>query len=252
MKKKVDVVRVGNLTEDIIDEVVVEKPLTIIVNDTEIATLLSSPSDLKNLAVGFLISEGVILSKENIGRMNIDQDDGIAQISTLEPVDLDSFQKRIITSGCLGFYSEAGLHVRRIENHLRISKDILSKCMASLESGSKIFKDTGGVHSSALCDNKGLLYLSEDIGRHNTVDKIVGHIFLNEVDPKDKFLVTTGRISSEMILKAARAGIPLVASRSAPTDMAIINSKSRNVTLIGFLRNNRMNVYNNSELVDIR
>lgn len=245
MKKKVEATKVGEDAQDVEDEVVVESPLTIKVNGRELATLLCSPLDLEYLTIGYLFAEGVLSGVKDVKEVSIDEHEGLSVVETTQPVDLEGFQRRIITSGCIGYYSDASLSVKRIVNELCVGKAEIIALMRELESGSALFKATGGVHSSALCEKGGVIYLSEDIGRHNTIDKITGYLLKEGIDPSDKLLLTTGRLSSEMVLKAARAGIPLVASRSAPTDLAVSAARRQNVTLIGFVRNNRLNVYNN-------
>jgi FdhD protein len=245
VKKGVEITRVGDAIEKVEDYVVVETPLTIYVNGLELATLLCSPHDLKYLTVGFLAGQGLIHDTGSIKEINVDEYDGVSKVTTAEDVDLEDYHRRIVTSGCLGFYSNADLKVKRLKNEFNADKEDIIRLMRELESKSELFKATGGVHSSALCDKQRMVYLSEDIGRHNTVDKIIGYMLMEKVEPGDKMLLTTGRMSSEMVLKVARAGIPLVASRSAPTDLAVTAAAIRNVTLVGFVRNNRVNVYTN-------
>ena len=106
-----------------------------------------------------------------------------------------------------------------------------------------LFKTTGGVHSAALADSEKLLYFHEDIGRHNAVDKIIGECLLNSTTTDDKGLFTSGRLSSEILLKAAKLKIQLIVSRAAPTSLSIELAETLNITLIGFVRGRRMNIY---------
>ena len=108
---------------------------------------------------------------------------------------------------------------------------------------SAVFKETGGVHISALCDNKKIIFFNEDIGRHNTVDKIIGKSLEKKISLKNKIILTSGRLSSEMVLKAAKQQIPLIASKSAPTELAVKLAKNLGMTLVGFVRSGRVNVY---------
>lgn len=249
VKKGVEITRVGDTIEKVEDYVVVETPLTIYVNGAELATLLCSPHDLRYLTVGYLAGQGLIHEPGSITGIDVDEYEGVSKVTTAEAVDLGDYQRRIVTSGCLGFYSKADLNVKRLKNGFKVCKDDIIRLMRELESKSELFKETGGIHSSALCDRENMFYLSDDIGRHNTVDKIIGYMLLEKVEPGDKMLLTTGRMSSEMVLKAARASIPLVASRSAPTDLAVTAAASRNVTLVGFVRDSRVNVYTNRDYI---
>jgi FdhD protein len=112
-----------------------------------------------------------------------------------------------------------------------------------LQQKALLFKATGGVHSAALADNEMLLYFYEDIGRHNAVDKIIGECLLNGTATDDKALFTSGRISSEIMLKAAKLKIQLIVSRAAPTSLSVELAEALNITLVGFVRGRRMNIY---------
>jgi len=228
---------------------VVEKPLTIQVNDVEIATLLCSPDKLDYLTLGFLKSEGLIESIDGIDSLDINEDEGIAKIGLKDNIKLGDFQRRIITSGCLGFYSKNQTRQKRIQNNIKVNKDELLALMAKLEEGAVVFRETGGTHSSALCSTRDIIFQCEDIGRHNTLDKIIGYIMSEGIDPSDKIIATTGRLSSEMVLKAVGIGIPVVVSRSAPTDTAVTIAENLNIMLIGFARAGRLNIYSNPDNV---
>ncbi|MCK5427578.1 MAG: formate dehydrogenase accessory sulfurtransferase FdhD, partial [Thermodesulfovibrionia bacterium] len=112
---------------------------------------------------------------------------------------------------------------------------------------SELFRSTGGVHSAALCDAHEMLVFAEDIGRHNAVDKVIGYAFLENIPMQNKILLLSGRLSSEIINKAVRAKVPLLISRAAPTDIAVETAKKYNLTLIGFLRGQKLNVYSNPQ-----
>ena len=110
---------------------------------------------------------------------------------------------------------------------------------------SQLFLDTGGVHSCALCDINKIIIFKEDIGRHNALDKVLGKALLEDIDFRDKIILTSGRISSEILIKTAKRQIPVIVSRSAPTSLSIDIAKKLNITLIGFARGKRMNIYSN-------
>ena len=116
-------------------------------------------------------------------------------------------------------------------------------------SRSKIFKATGGIHGAALCDTKGIIVFSEDIGRHNAIDKVFGECMLRDFSTHDRIIVTSGRISSEIVLKVARTEIPLLISKSAPTDIGVKLADDLGITLVGFVRKRRMNVYTHAHRV---
>ncbi len=240
-------------THAVYDTLVLETPITIFLNDVELVTLMCSPTNLEELAVGFLFTEGVIAGKRDIRSVVSDYDEGAVWLSTKGPKKKtrDLLSRRLITTGCgrgLSFRDASGIKLR-VHSRLKIRADGLFALMRDFQRRSELFKQTGGVHSAALCDSSGILVLREDIGRHSAVDKVIGHCILAEMPMKDTILVTSGRISSEMLIKAARAGIPLIMSKSAPTVLGVSLAKEFGVTLVGFVRGSRMNIYSDRKRV---
>ncbi|UCG67659.1 MAG: formate dehydrogenase accessory sulfurtransferase FdhD [Deltaproteobacteria bacterium] len=235
-----------NDTEDLVTR---ELPLTIILNNQELVTLLCSPTDLKYLAIGFLSSEGLVKSKDEIKKITIDDQRGVVRVETEEDKDFASelVFKRFITSGCgrgASFYSAADVQgQRKIESQMRISAPEILALVKELQNRSKVYRTTGGVHSAGLCDSTSILVFAEDIGRHNAIDKIFGQSLLEGIPTEDRAIITSGRISSEILLKVAKRNIPVIMSRSAPTDLGVRLADELGITLIGFVRGKRMNVY---------
>jgi FdhD protein len=231
------------------DLVIVEYPFTIFLNESEFITLLCSPKSLEQLAVGFLHSEGILKSIDDIESIKIDKDNGYGYITTKNKNLLSQklYGKRTITTGCGKgsiFYSTVdGIKCNKIENKMDINNNNVLNLMKSFNKKSKLFLDTGGVHSVGLCNSDGILLFEEDIGRHNALDKIIGKCLYDNISIKDKIIITSGRITSEVILKCAKIGIPYIVSRSAPTNLAIDIAKDLNIGLIGFVRGNKMNIY---------
>lgn len=231
------------------DWVAREFPLTIILNNQELATLLSSPNNLKYLAVGFLYSEGLIETKEEIKGISLDEKSGVAKIETKENKDLEQrlFHKRVIATGCgraIAFYNVADINgTDRIDSNLQFSSEDIFHMMKEFQRTSEVYRATGGVHSAALCDTGGIIVFEEDIGRHNAIDKIFGKCLLEEIPTSDRIMFTSGRISSEILFKVAKRNVPVIVSKSAPTDMGVILAREFGLTLIGFARGRRMNVY---------
>lgn len=231
------------------DIVTVEFPFTIFINDEEIITLLCSPYFLKELAVGFLYSEGFISSLSDIDRIYIDEEKGLGYVYVK---NIDEFSeafrgKRTITSGCgkgTVFYNVLdSFKSKKIEKPLNINIENIKSLMRIFNKKSELFLKTGGVHSCALCNKEDIIVFYEDIGRHNALDKIFGKALLEGIDTKDKVVLTSGRISSEMLIKAAKRQIPVIVSRSAPTSLAVEMAEKLRITLIGFARGERMNIY---------
>ena len=192
---KVDKKEHSNELETIIGEF----PLALVLNGEYSNTFLCTPENLEQLVAGFLMTKGVIKSKDNIKSIEKTE-------TTIKVSDIYEVMKENLTS-------------------------------------SELFKNTGGVHSVAIYDNEKLITIREDVARHNAMDKSIGYCLLNNIDLKDKIIFVSGRISCEMILKAAKAGIPIVISKSAPTNLSREIAKKLNITLAGFVRGERMNIY---------
>ena len=153
--------------------------LTIFLNGQELVTIMCSPKDLKYLAVGFLVSEGLLQNLESINKIEVDEFAGVVRVETKEAPDPDSrfFAKRLITSGCGGgatFYSAADIAAAKIESKMTISAEDVLALAREFQHHSELYLSTHGVHSAAICDGKKILVFNEDIGRHNAIDKIFG------------------------------------------------------------------------------
>ena len=250
--KKVNIIKIEQdqilRKEDI---VVIEYPLTIFLNDEEIITLLCSPNSLKYLVLGFLYSEGFITCFSDIKNLRIDSDKGIAYVYLHE---INKFSKkfrgkRTITSGCgkgTVFYNVLdSFKSKKIEKEFPIKIDSIKTLIKEFNRKSELFINTGGVHSCALCSMEDILIFEEDIGRHNALDKVFGKALLEDMDTTDKIILTSGRISSEILIKAAKRQIPVIVSRSAPTSLSVEIANELNITLVGFARGQKMNIYSN-------
>jgi len=233
------------------DVVVREFPLTIILNDRELLTLLCSPTNLEYLAVGFLLSEGLIKGKDEIRKIITDEPRGVVRVKTRQDSEfVDDFSfKRLITSSCGGgasiYRATDARGQLKVESQIGISAVDIFALVREFQHSSQIFRASGGVHSAALCDTKSILLFSEDIGRHNAIDKIFGECILRDIPTDERIVVTSGRISSEILLKVAKRNIPVLISKSAPTNLGVKLASDFGVTLIGFVRGERMNVYAN-------
>jgi len=235
-------------SSDGIDKVVRELPLTIILNEKELVTLLCSPVDLKYLAIGFLYSEGLIKGKDEIRKVLVDEVRGVVRVETRgDKGSTEQIFKRLITSGCgrgASFYSAADIQDQeRVDSQLVVMANEIFDLVYEFQYRSQLFRATGGVHSAALSDGKKILIFAEDIGRHNAIDKIFGRCLLEDISLDGRMIVTSGRISSEILLKVAKRKIPVIISKSAPTNMAVRLADSLGITLVGFVRGKRMNVY---------
>ncbi|KTB49262.1 formate dehydrogenase accessory sulfurtransferase FdhD [Dehalogenimonas alkenigignens] len=248
---RLDVTRVSEATaEPVGDEVAREAALTIFFNDMELVTMLCSPAEENYLAAGFLAAEGLIESAGDITSMTIDGVRGIARVTAKSSGEAGRIWKRFISSGCgrgATFYSAADVASPPVVSSMKLHPDQIYRLMKDFQERSEVFKTTGGVHAAALAAPGGIELFSEDIGRHNAVDKVFGRCLIEGIGTKDRMLLVSGRISSEILLKTARRGIPFLISRSAPTDSGVKLAEKLGITLIGFVRGHRMNIYANPE-----
>ncbi len=240
------------------DLVVRETPVTIFLNDVDLVTLLCSPKDLEYLAVGFLFSEGLIKGKEDIKSIFADKKDGVVWIETVgkrKPHD-NVLTKRLITTGCgkgLSFV-DSPKHRKspKAARDFEVQVSQVGMLMKEFQTRSRTYRTTGGVHSAGLANARGIVAFNEDIGRHNAIDKVLGESILKEIKTDHLIMMTSGRISSDLIVKAARARIPVIVSRSAPTDLSVKLARDLGTTLVGFARGSRMNVYSNGWRIKAR
>lgn len=245
--KEMNIKRINKgLQEETLDSVIEEIPLEIFVNHEFYAALMCTPLEVKALAIGFLFSEGVITSINSIKSIEEKYENRMCIVLDHE-INTLCHSSRAITSGCgSGSVRTISLEegsVKPIESNCKFNALDILKLMSEFNSKSDLFKQTGGVHSCCICNNDSILVFSEDIGRHNALDKVVGKAMMNNIILKDKLIMTTGRISSDMVVKVAKAGIQLIVSHSAPTTLAINIAKAANITIVGFARGSKMNVY---------
>lgn len=235
-------VRRGRL-EEVKGAVVREQPLTVYVNGARFLTLLCTPVKLDALVVGYLWMEKVIGGLDDVSAMTISEVDGRADVTLARPVELPT--ERILTSGCGGgitFRIDPRLF-SRLDSDLRVRPAALAARMKDLYAEAVQYQASRGIHGAALADADGLLIVAEDVGRHNAVDKIKGEALMRGIPTTDRILLSTGRISSEMLLKAARMGVPLVASRTSPTEMAVGLAEQLGITVAGYVRPDSLNLY---------
>ncbi|WP_223067976.1 formate dehydrogenase accessory sulfurtransferase FdhD [Paenibacillus caui] len=241
------------------DTIVTEYPLTLMVNQEEFATLVCTPEYLEDLAIGFLASEGVIGSFADIKEIRIIQTTGHAYIDTLKVNKFNQLfhSKRYVTSCCgksrqsFYFYSDANTAKTIDTGNLTISAEDCFRLMEMMQQSATTFMHTGGVHNAALCDRNGMILSRMDIGRHNALDKIYGHCLKNAIDLKDKIIVFSGRISSEVLLKVAKIGCGIVLSKSAPTELALQLAEQLGITTVGFIRNQSLNIYTHQGRIEV-
>ncbi len=230
-------------------EVVSEALVTIYVNGLELVTVMCSPSDLDWLAVGLLKNEGLLEASDEVDHIHIPQAGCCVDVWLTHAVRLPP--RRIITSGCGGgvTFNDPSLGVQPLDDDLRLEPGQLYQLFPHLHFPDSLHARARGVHAAALSDGERILALTEDVGRHNTIDKLAGACLVQRIETRGRILLATGRISSEMLHKAARMGCPIVASRNSPTSLSIELAKAWNITLIGYVRQRSMRVYTHPERV---
>ncbi|WP_028326153.1 formate dehydrogenase accessory sulfurtransferase FdhD [Desulfatirhabdium butyrativorans] len=236
--------------------VIRERPVSLHVNGNELVTLLCTGHHLQELAAGFLYAEGFLRRPEDLGKIEVDEELGRVEITCANDLSHVNqlWTKRTVTSGCgkgtLFSFALDALRSKPVKSTLRMSAENVVHRMEDLHRLSDTYRQTHGVHNTALSTPKEILVFRDDIGRHNAVDMIVGHCFLNAVSLQDKLLVTTGRLTSEMLIKAAKVGIPVIVSRNTATTLAIELAKSLNITLIGHVRAGKFIIYAGEERIE--
>jgi FdhD protein len=243
----------GNNRKEVTDTVVREYSFSLFLNGKELVTLLCSPTGLDYLIAGYLFSQEIIKSRDDIIEINLDETKGRAEVTTIARAMSDVPQsKRLIgSSGAREVQNYSGLSntITPVESRLKVPANRIFDLISEFIRKSELFKDTGGVHSAAICSLERFTCYSDDIGRHNAVDRVIGECIMKNIPREDKLLLTSGRISSEILLKAARAGIPIAISKSAVTDSAIKYADKFGITLAGFVRGQRMMVYATSSRI---
>ncbi len=253
MKDKLGIFKAVRIKEgerqDVEEKVAQEAVLRIFINEHEIVALSCTPSDQIYLAVGFLISEGFLRSSAEIKNMNYSG--GKVTVHTKSPYEVpeDFGRKGVLTSGCgkgktfASWEDVDALGDTLVNLNLNFSSDEILQIMSRFQQRSKLFMETAGVHSAALAKGEGIVLFNEDIGRHNAVDKVLGESLLKGIQLKDKFLVISGRISSDIVSKLWNCGLSVVISRTAPTSLAVKMAQKLGMTVVGFVRGKRMNIY---------
>lgn len=233
----------------VVEEVISEIRFSIFLGERELVTLMCSPWKLRELVVGFLYVEGFIDSVDDIELLRVCLEDRLAEV-VLRNRDVVFPERKIVTSGCTGGQTFgaylAALDRLRVSDGPAIHPALIYRLLRRLYESAELYRRAGGVHTSMLARGEEVVAVAEDIGRHNTLDKLLGTCLLSGVPTAGCIVLTTGRISSEMLLKSAIMGVPIVGSRTSPTELAVSLAERLNITVIGYIRPggaSTMNVY---------
>lgn len=222
-----------------------EMEFTLYINQQELVDILCTPTKLNYLVLGFLYGQGIITGIDDVLMMRMCKEEAVADVR-LKNSDLILPTKRTLTSGCGGgaVFTTDG---QRVDSGFVATPSEVLSLMKQLLEQMELYRLSGGVHTSALADSRNLLIVAEDIGRHNTLDKIQGECLLRGISTTDRLLLSTGRVSSEMLLKAAKMQVPIVVSRHSPTERAVSIARNLGITLVGHARGGRLQVYSHPE-----
>jgi FdhD protein len=243
--------------QTVTDYIAEEKPLYLFVNKTFWATILCSPMNLKELAVGHLLSEGILVSTAEITEVVLKEPESTchvrlkAGINVEDRVRLSRLHMRVIPSACGSGapYQYTG-KTPKVESNLTVKAQVIFNSVNQLNFKAEGFRQTGGYHVAAIYKADGtLVALAEDVGRHNAVDKVIGMAALGNVDFTVCFLALSGRMSGDVAFKAAKVGLPIIASLATALSSGIATAVASNLTLVGFVRGKRMNIYTRPERI---
>ena len=267
-KRSVNITRIKKSKKsDEIDTVLIESPIDLNVNSEPLANIICLPKDLKELAVGFLFSIGIINSIEDIKEVNVHELDNkinvILQSSIefkVQNLNLNPIS-RVVDTTC-GISSPWRDLIKRTldesketiksRDDIKIKSELIYTSIKEMQKETVLYRETGGCHGAAIFNLEGrLLGCKEDIGRHNAIDKVIGDLLLKKHNFKDIFLTSTGRLTGDSVLKAIRAKIPIVVSLSAAVESGIRLAFGYGITLIGFVRGSRMNIYTHSRRIEL-
>ncbi len=250
--KTIEIKRIINHEQiDVLDVVVVEHNMTIFINDEKYVSIMCTPDLLEELTYGFLYSEGLIKTITDISEITFNECFSEVYVIIKQEVLIKHSNEKLFTTKTI---TTSGSNVRTVSSPPRVVNDndqivdcnyeyIMDNMDKFLE-GSQLFNDTGAVHSCALYDINNMIIKIDDVGRHNTLDKVIGYCLKNNVTLRNKILVISGRVSSEMALKVIKIQIPILVSRACPTDLAVKYAKQHGLKLCGFARGNKINIYN--------
>ncbi len=269
-KRSVNITRINkNKKSELQDIVLIESPIDLYVNSEALVNIICLPINLKELSVGFLYSIGIINSIKDVKEIHVNELENTVYINLSENIDfnVDNLEinpiSRVVDTTC-GISSpwrnvikktlenDKVKDLLRSKNNTKMKSDIIFAAIKKMHLNTPFYRETGGCHGAAIFDIKGnLLSVKEDIGRHNAIDKVIGDMLLKEKSFENIFLTSTGRLTGDSVLKAIRAKIPIVASFSAAIESGIRLAFAYGITLIGFARGARMNIYTHPERIII-
>ncbi|NVM45059.1 MAG: formate dehydrogenase accessory sulfurtransferase FdhD [Candidatus Lokiarchaeota archaeon] len=267
-QKKVKITRIHKEEKkEELDTVLIESSIDIFVNSQPLVNIICLNKDLKELATGFLFSIGIINKMDDINIIKIDNSEAQVHVELVDSIDFNSEileltpVSRVIDTTCgipspwRNLIKERLIEtdsILNLEPVLTVSSEVIFSSMIEMQKNTNLFRETGGCHGAAIFDLKGsLITVKEDIGRHNAIDKVIGELLFKKELFDNKILTSTGRLTGDIVLKAVRAQIPIISSLSAAVESGISLADSFGITLIGFARGKKMNIYTHSKRIKL-
>ena len=232
------------------ENIILEQPVDISVNGKKWQTLICTPFDLEYFAVGLAFNEGLVKSYQDVKLVEVCHNGKNVDLWLNHVVRLPRSWTR--TSGCAGGMTtrKKALSIKQIGPKGKLSPKIITSAMENLLMSQTIYTSTGGIHSSALHDGKNLLVAMEDIGRHNTLDKVAGYCLKESRFPPLSIILSTGRVSSEMVQKSSKIGASFIVSRTGTSALAVEMAQELGICLIGYCRKDRFIAYTHNAFID--
>jgi formate dehydrogenase accessory protein FdhD len=247
MVKNISALHVNNKSLEVEEKIVCDEEIKIIINKTVSRSFSISPCSLKEFAIGYMLGEGLAVSIDNITRLDI-QDRTIHV--EIDLADFDIRKELVVGSDCFGGWRRKIELVEEVKSDYQITKNDLFKSFNRLREESKVWQETGGTHIAGLVYQDKFLAI-EDVSRHVAVDKVIGAGALNKYDFSNSFIVYSGRMPADMVIKIARVGIPILASNAAPTSSGFSVAEKSGITMVGFVRDDRFNIYTHPQRIII-
>ena len=230
--------------KEISTKVTIERPLTLYLNSQEIVTMMTIGDYPEYLAIGYLLNQNMLYPEDKIISIDYDEDIAVVVVRTHNETNFeDKLRKKTLTSGCAQgtIFGDLMEHVEktRFAYNTSISTSVIFSLLNKINTTPSLYLESGAIHGCVLAETDHPIVYMEDVGRHNAVDKIAGYMRQENIEPEDKIFYTTGRLTSEMIIKTIHMGIPILISRSGFTEWGVSLARKANLTLIGRAKGKR-------------
>lgn len=239
MFKKIKATRIGKKNFELDEKIVNDEEVEIIVNDLAFGRFSLSPTFFEEFIVGYLMGEGLVDHLENIKKIDIDGDSIKVEIDL---ADFDIRRDMVMSSDCFGGWRSRIELVKKVESNYSISKDQIFDAFDRIRKESVVWKETGGTHIAAIVSDNDFISI-EDVSRHVAIDKVMGAAVIKKINLSNTFIACSGRMPSDMVMKVARVGIPILTSKAAPTASGYDAGEKSGITIVGFVRGGRFNLY---------